>query len=112
MPYAGSSSEWNTPATPANFAAPANSLPRRGICAPSASNSLTPIRPLNPGKGNANIIELDSKPDLTILDSQDSNEELTSTSSNFKIFETSSATLGDSILLSGDNSGSWFELRN
>ena len=30
MPYAGSSSEWNTPLTPANFAAPASSLPSLG----------------------------------------------------------------------------------
>ena len=30
MPYAGSSSEWYTPATPASFAAPASSLPSLG----------------------------------------------------------------------------------
>ena len=30
IPYEGSSSEWKIPATPANFAALASSLPRRG----------------------------------------------------------------------------------
>ena len=55
IPYAGNSSEWKIPATPASFAAPANSLPKRGIWAPSSSNSFFPIRPENPGKGSAII---------------------------------------------------------
>ena len=48
IPYAGNSSEWKIPATPACFAELANSLPSLGICEPSISSVLRPIFPANP----------------------------------------------------------------
>ena len=48
MPYAGNSSEWKIPATPACFAELANSLPSLGNCEPSESSLLEPIFPAKP----------------------------------------------------------------
>ena len=68
MPYAGNSSEWKTPFTPANFAAPASSLPSLGNWAPSASTVFVPIFPANPGNGKASIVKDWAKPLAIIFD--------------------------------------------
>ena len=68
IPYAGNSSEWNIPLTPASFAAPANSLPRRGICAPSLSICFTPNFPARSGSETANITAPESNDSLIILE--------------------------------------------
>ena len=105
IPYAGSSSEWNIPATPANFAAPASSLPNLGICAPSSSNSFFPINPEKPGRGKAYIVKLEPMPFFTILESQFENTSVTSVSSNGNFSLTSLDTSFDSIVLSEVKSG-------
>ena len=66
------------PATPASFAALANSLPRRGIWAFSSSISLLPIRLAKPGRIAALTLAPLARESVTILDEQLANSPVTS----------------------------------
>ena len=105
IPYAGSSSEWKIPETPASLAELANSLPNLGSCAPLGSKTLEPSFPENPGTDIASTEWPFSREDETKSDEHERN---TSERSNVfigMIFEAARATLFSTGIASSSRFG-------
>ena len=116
IPYAGSSSEWKIPATPACLAELASSRPSRGICAPFSSNSLVPIFPAKPCNFNPRTTEPIESAFTTISELLFTNKFVSSSVLNGNLEEAERATLFstgiESKRRSGGRRGNSNSLRN